>query len=84
MTVMRGALLGSLAAALPVVAAAQEAEGRALPAPADFGGVVLVTALAVGALLLVTAVGYLYRRERRLDWEFQKPDASTQGTEGHH
>ena len=27
------------------------------------------------AIFVVAALGYLYRRERHLDWEFQKPDA---------
>mgnify|MGYP001604514524 CR=1 FL=1 len=72
---------GVLAAALPLVAGADEtpqyaeAADRGLGLPGDG---LMIGFATVGALLAVFAVatlGYLYRRERRLDWDFQKPDA---------
>lgn len=71
---------GVLAAALPFVAAAKEpvqqaAGERGLGLQGD---AVMIGFATVGALLtvfLVAVLGYLYRRERNLDWEFQKPDA---------
>ena len=75
-------LLGAAAAAMPIIAAAQEhggstfeAHSRATEASADWGMVTLITVLGAGALLLVTTIGYLYRRERGLEWAFQQPDA---------
>jgi hypothetical protein len=65
---------GLFVALAPVVALASEG-GRSLEGAADLGTVVLVTLLALAALAVVISVGYLYRRERGLDWEFQKPDA---------
>lgn len=65
---------GVLAAALPLVAGAEETR-RWLGLPIDG---VMIGFATVGGLLAVFAVatlGYLYRRERHLDWEFQKPDA---------
>lgn len=73
--------IGGLAAALPLIAAADEvpqyaeATNRGLGLPGDG---VMIGFATVGGLLAVFAVavlGYLYRRERHLDWEFQKPDA---------
>lgn len=70
---------GALAAALPLVAAAkdpvQAAGERGLGLPGDG---LMIGFATVGILLtvfLVAVLGYLYRRERHLDWEFQKPDA---------
>lgn len=71
---VRGLLAGLVVAALPLVAAAQETQSRALPAATDWHVVMLVTGLAIAGILLVAGIGYLYRRERRLDWDFQKPD----------
>ena len=71
-------LLGAAAAAMPIIAAAQEhggstfeAHSRDLVAQAPLEPLVL----GAGALLLVTTIGYLYRRERGLEWAFQQPDA---------
>lgn len=75
-TILRQALAtgGGLAlAAVPALARAQESS-RALGTPADLWPVLLVTALALGALLAAAAIGYLYRRERGLTWDFQRPD----------
>jgi len=70
-----GSLTGLLLAASPAVALATD-EGRALEAPADMGVVVIVTLLALFGLAVVGGIGFLYRRERGLDWDFQKPDAA--------
>lgn len=69
-----GLAVGLFVALAPAVALASEG-GRSLESAADLGTVVLVTLLALAALAVVISVGYLYRRERGLDWEFQKPDA---------
>jgi membrane protease YdiL (CAAX protease family) len=69
-----GSIMGLLLAALPAAAMATE-EGRALDPPADMGTVLLVTIVTLLGLALVGGIGYLYRRERGLDWDFQKPDA---------
>jgi len=75
------ALLGGvLAALLPVAAFAEE--GRGLERPQDFGAVTLLTAAGVAAVLLVAALGYLYRRRRGLEWDFQRGDA-TESREHH-
>ena len=66
--------LGSALAVLPAAAAAQEPGTRALETGADLWKVVLLTALGLAALLVIAAIGYLYRRQRALAWEFQKPD----------
>ncbi len=73
------AMTGLGLALLPLIALAAEphgaegvvVDGRALPPPVDFGSVLLVTVFAVAALFIVAALGYLYRRERHLDWPFQ-------------
>ena len=65
---------GLFVALVPAVALASEG-GRSLEGSADLGTVVLVTLLTLGALAAVISLGYLYRRERGLDWDFQKPDA---------
>jgi hypothetical protein len=68
---------GALAAASPAVALA--AEERSLDAPADLTQVVLVTVLGLLAMAVLGGIGYLYRRERGLDWDFQKPDTPPEG-----
>jgi hypothetical protein len=62
-----------LLACVPAVAFAEEGP-RDLSAPADVGTVVLLVLLALLGMALVGGIGYLYRRERGLDWDFQKPD----------
>ena len=52
-----------------------EAASRATDPGADWGVVMLITVIATGALFLLAAIGYAYRRERNLEWAFQKPDA---------
>lgn len=84
---VRACALGFLIAALPLVAlatedGAAETASRALPALVDSVGVGLIAVAAVLGLLLIASLGYLYRRERHLDWGFQRPDAPHQ--DGHH
>ncbi len=77
----RGSALvaGGFAAALPVVAMAAEPVAGSASRSLGLGGDATKVAFAmVGGLLAlfgVVTLGYLYRRERHLDWEFQKPDA---------
>ncbi len=66
--------VGVALAMTPALAEAQGVGGRALSTADDFWKVALLTALGVTALLAVAAIGYLYRRERGLEWEFQRPD----------
>ncbi|MBT5773305.1 MAG: hypothetical protein HOH95_02905 [Dehalococcoidia bacterium] len=74
-----GLVVGLFVALVPAVTLASES-GRSLEGSADLTTVVLVTVGTLAALAVVTSLGYLYRRERALDWEFQKPDA----TNDHH
>jgi membrane protease YdiL (CAAX protease family) len=69
-----GSITGLLLAALPAAAMATD-DSRALETPADMGTVLLVTLGTLLGLAVVGGIGYLYRRERGLDWDFQKPDA---------
>ncbi len=71
---------GAGAALLPVIAMAAEpthagvaAASRTIPPPADMGSTLLYTLLGLTGLFVVTTLGYLYRRERNLDWAFQAP-----------
>lgn len=72
---------GTLMAALPLVAGAKEpadameVADRSLGLPGDAVGIGFAAVGGLLALFAVVAVGYLYRRERHLDWDFQKPDA---------
>ncbi len=61
------ALVGAAFALMPAVAAAQE-QSRALGASDDFGRVAVFTLLGAGGVLIVSVIGYLYRRERDLGW----------------
>jgi hypothetical protein len=72
--------LGAAMAAMPLVAGATESEStfeaasRATSPSGDWGTIMLVTALSLVGLFMVTVLGYLYRRERGLNWAFQRPD----------
>ncbi len=73
---------GVTAALVPVVTFAQEhggatfeAHSRATDPGADWGVVMFITAIATAGLFLLATLGYLYRRERGLEWPFQRPDA---------
>lgn len=52
-----------------------EAADRGMTAGEDWSLIFGATILGVLALFALSGIGYLYRRERGLDWEFQKPDA---------
>jgi hypothetical protein len=65
-------IVAAAAALVPEVALAAD---RSLERSGDWQLITWVTVLATGALFLIAGIGYLYRRERNLDWEFQKPDA---------
>ncbi len=67
--------VAALIAAWPSMALASE---RALPRPDDTWLVAGVTVLGLLGVLVVAAIGYLYRRERGLEWEFQRPDEPPQ------
>ncbi|MDA0302013.1 MAG: hypothetical protein O2822_05745 [Chloroflexi bacterium] len=72
------AVTGASMALLPLLVLAADppvgpvsVEGRGVPAPGDMGMTVIYTLLALTGLFVVLAIGYLYRRERSLDWPFQ-------------
>ena len=67
-----GFVVGTTFGLLPAVLDAQE--GRALEPAGDSAMVILVTVGAIGALFLVTALGWLYQQRRGLHWPFQDPD----------
>ena len=73
----------SAVAAWPALAAAQAGGSRAIGLGDDFWKVTLVTALGVGVLFLVAAIGYLYRRERGLSCGLQLPDPDEHHDEEH-
>jgi hypothetical protein len=68
-----GSIVGLQIAALPAAAMATK-EGRALEPPMDWAPVLVMTLLVLLGMALIGGIGYLYRRERGLDWDFQKPD----------
>ena len=84
---IRACALGFLAAVPPAAAFAAEGSSevasRALPGTGDAPIVAFITVIAVVALLLVASLGFLYRRERHLDWDFQRPDPPRHDG-GHH
>ncbi len=70
-----------LVAASPDLALAAEptevtfhAEERALGLGVDWGTAFWATIGGTLAMFALISIGYLYRRERGLDWDFQKPD----------
>lgn len=70
---------------MPFVASAQEQGGSSFEAAsrstdpaADWGLVMFLTVLFVLGLFLLSAIGYLYRRERGLTWRFQNPEPDHQ------
>ncbi|MFA7248667.1 MAG: hypothetical protein WC273_03470 [Dehalococcoidia bacterium] len=75
------AVAGAGMALLPLIALAEGpaqgalAQGRAVAPPHDMTAIVLVTVLVLAGFFAVLGVGYLYRRERHLDWVFQAPAA---------
>ena len=77
MTRYVSAIVGLMFAVLPASVPAAES-GRVLERPADWGSVLVITVLVLLGLSVLGAIGYLYRRERGLDWDFQKPDSTDQ------
>ena len=57
-------------------------DGPPLAAPADAGTVLALLALGLAALLAVTSVAFLYRRQRGLRWDYQLPDGQLSEGEG--
>ena len=68
------ALAALLALVLPAAILAQETSSRATESADDLWKVVLITLLAVAAVILLATLGTLYQRERGLHWRFQDPD----------
>ena len=68
-------LLPGIASAADPVRVAFDAADRSMEPGIDAQMIVWVTIFSVLALFAISSIGYLYRRERGLDWEFQKPDA---------
>ena len=66
---------GALAAALPAAAGAAEGR-RQLEAPADAAAALLLLGAALLGLLALASIGYLYRRQRGLHWDYQLPDGA--------
>ena len=64
-----------------LVSAAEEGS-RAIDRTPDSASVILYTAGAGIALMAVCTVGYMYRRVRDLDWDFQH-DAAAAHHDGH-
>ena len=65
---------GATSAAEPAEVTFEVAD-RSLGLDTDWQTAFWASIAGVVALFALGAVGYLYRRERGLDWEFQKPDA---------
>lgn len=74
LTRLTAMVAGGAYALVPALAIAQEHD-RSLDAAGDFWTVGFYAVLGVGALLLLSSIAYLYRNERGLSWDFQKPDA---------
>ncbi|MBM4416357.1 MAG: LPXTG cell wall anchor domain-containing protein [Chloroflexi bacterium] len=68
------AAAGTALAAWPTLLRAQEEGGRTIERPEDALPVALLTAAGLLGLLLLAAIGFLYRRRRELDWDFQRPE----------
>jgi len=67
-----GIAAGVLVALLPSMAAADH-PARALDPPGDMATALLLVGLALAATLVLAAIGYLYRRQRGLHWDYQLP-----------
>ncbi|HJM88464.1 MAG TPA: hypothetical protein QF624_02415 [Dehalococcoidia bacterium] len=78
LTRLTAMVAGSAYALVPALAIAQEHD-RSLEAAGEFWSVAFYAALGAGALLLLSSIAYLYRHERGLNWDFQKPDADDHG-----
>lgn len=78
LTRLTAMVAGGAYALVPALAIAQEND-RSLEAAGEMWSVVSYAVLGAGALLLLSTIGYLYRHERGLTWDFQKPDADAHG-----
>ena len=67
-----GIAAGVVAALLPSLAAAEHPD-PALDPPGDMATALLLVGLAVAAMMVLAAIGYLYRRQRGLHWDYQLP-----------
>ena len=86
LSAVRGRLLavivGVLAAAMPHIVAAQDAGSRALAAPDDTRMVVTLLGLSIAALIAVTSVAFLYRKQRGLRWDYQLTEGALSEGQG--
>ena len=74
---------GAAWALVPALAAAQES--RALGAPEQAAGAVVMTVAGVLVLFAVAGVGYLYLRLNGFEWDFQRRELPPEpGSGGHH
>jgi hypothetical protein len=76
-----GVLGGVLAAALPAAASAEEGL-RQLNRPTDAETAVLLVALGVLGGFVLASIGFLYRRQRGLRWDYQLPDGALSEGQG--
>lgn len=72
---LSGLLTGAGVALLPTLVLAAEEGTRTVARPTEWLHAMLWTAAGSIGLLLLATLGALYRRERHLEWDFQKPDA---------
>lgn len=73
---------GALVALLPAVASAEEVK-RALDKPADSDAALLMLGLGFLVMFVLSSIGFLYRRQRSLRWEYQLPEGALSEGEGH-
>ena len=76
-----GLAAGAVAALLPSLAAASHGD-RVLDPPADWPTALLLVGLALAAGFVLTSIGFLYRRQRGLHWDYQLPDGALSEGEG--
>lgn len=75
MAVLMAALTGALVALLPSIAAAKH-DGRALDPPGDMAAALFWVGIALAITFVLTSLGFLYRRQRGLHWDYQLPDGA--------
>lgn len=73
---------GVLIAMSPAVASAEELK-RALDKPADSDAALLMLGLGFLIVFVLSSIGFLYRRQRGLRWEYQLPEGALSEGEGH-
>jgi hypothetical protein len=73
---------GALIAMLPALAAAEEAK-RALDTPADSDAALLMLGLGFLGVFVAASIGFLYRQQRELRWDYQLSDGALSEGEGH-